>query len=121
MKITDIIYDEEDERDYLDYSTGKVFFDLNDGSKAVTRFKANLGRNHCYNVVVEQPQVPMLLISNKKRQWYERVHKRLKDMTDSLIYAEYVKEFNKEQKCKSDKDKIPPPPPKTGNIVKKGI
>jgi len=121
MKITDVIYEEEDEMDYLDYSTGRAYFILNDGSKAVTRFKVTIDRIHCYDVVVEQPQVPMLFISNKKRHWYKRVYEKLVEMTISRIYADYVKEFYKEQKYKSDKDKIPPPPPKTGKIVKKGI
>ena len=118
MKITDVIYEEEDERDYLDYSTGRVYFDLNDGSKAVTHFKANIDRNNCnwQDVIIEQPKVPFFTWG-KKRQWYERVHQKLVDMTVDRIYAEYVKEFHN----KSDEDKIPPPPPKTGNIVKKGI
>jgi len=120
MKITDVIYEEEDKRDYLDYSTGRALFDLNDGSKAVTRFKTRIDRSHCdwWDVVIEQPKVPMLFISNKKRQWYKRVYKKLVDMTVNRVYADYVKEFNKEQKCKNKKDKIPPSRPRAGKPIK---
>ncbi len=125
MKITDVIYDKEDEVDYLEYITGRAYIDLHDGSKAVVRFQRDKKFDHYtdeYSMEIEQPKIPFFIsfTYGKKRQWYYRVHRLLKRTVYNHIENEVMAKMDKQMGYK-DKVKIPPRPKAGKPIIKNGI
>lgn len=115
MKITDVIYEEEDERDYEDceYSShmiGKVHFILNDGSKAITRFKVDYRWKFIVNsddVTIQQPKIPFF-VWGKKREWFARVHRGLKNMTADRVKSDLWNQKTCNESLNKDKN-LPAP------------
>lgn len=100
--------------DYLKHITGRAYFTLNDGSKAVVRFLRDKKFDHYghkHDMYVEQPKIPFFisLTWGKKRLWYERVHEQLKTKVFDHIVNEVLAKMHKQMRYK-DKDKIPPVP-----------